>query len=268
MRVPELPPRHRSSPVRVSTRAGVPRRRSVIARAALAGGAVSVLALTAAPVGASAASDDCPRQRGTIATQPLGRVWHRGTTLYGCTAVYGHRPRTKRLGRWSATTRVSFDGVNVAWTVRRTVDGRRVDRIWAANIDSAQRWLKGAPLIPRAGATAPREARAQRVQVRDQGVAWVTQDGDVVLALRSPEDTPEAIGAAGTLTHSGQYLLLGSWSAMPARELAATLTLRELAGEGDECGAVNPYELTVRPDAAEPPIGVRWSGYWSSTNCS
>ena len=142
--------------------------------------------------------------------RPLGRVWHRGTTLYGCTAVYGHRPRTKRLGAWTPTTRVSFDGVNVAWTVRRTVDVRRVDRIWAANIDSGTRWLKGAPLIPRAGAPKAREERAQRVELRDQGVAWVTQAGDVVFALRSPEDVPEAIGAAGELRPAASTCVLAA----------------------------------------------------------
>ncbi len=224
-------------------------------------------AVPGAPAIARDASDDCPRQRGTIATAPLGRVWHRGTTLYGCTAVYGHRPRTKRLGSWSPTTRVSFDGVNVAWTVRCTVGERRVDRIWAANIDSGVRWLKGAPLIPRAGAPKAREERAQLVQLRDQGVAWVTQAGDVVFALRSPESSPEPIGGAAPKL-SGQYVLLGSFTALPARDLAATLTLKELPGDGDECGAVNPYELTVQPDANQPALGVRWDGYWSSTNCS
>ena len=91
--------------------------------------------------------------------------------------------------------------------------------------------------------------------------------GDVVFALRSPQSVPAAIGTAGP-QHSGQYVLLGSWPSMPARELAATLTLHELPGDGDECGAVNPYELMVRPDAAAPALGVRWGGYWSSTNCS
>lgn len=157
--------------------------------------------------------------------------------------------------------------MNVAWTVRRTVDTAKKDRIWAANIDSGVRWLKGAPLIPRAGAPKAREERAQRVQLRDQGVAWVTQAGDVVVALRSPESIPQAIDAAALL-HSGQYVLVGSWIALPARDLAATLTLKELSGDGDECGAVNPYELTVQPDAAAPALGVRWDGYWSSTNCS
>ena len=230
--------------------------------------ALAVAPIPAAPASA-ASSQDCAPTKGTIAKRALGRVWHRGASLYGCTTVYSHRPRAKRLGPFPAgVSYVAFDGVNVAWTVRRTVGYRRVDRIWVANIDSGQRWLKGAPLVPRTESTPRREERAQLIALRDQGVAWVTQAGDVVLALRSPQDDPEPIGAAGALKASGQYVLLGSWTTPSAGKLAATLSLKELPGDGDECGAVNPYELTVQPDAGQPPIGVRRSGYWQSTNCA
>jgi hypothetical protein len=223
----------------------------------------------ASPAPAPAAkSYDCPATKGTIAKRALGRVWHRGTTLYGCTTVYGHRPKAKRLGPWTPTTRVAFDGVDVAWTVRRTVGYRRIDRIWAANVDSGRRWMRGYVLVPRTPSSEPREERAQSIALRDRGVAWVTQAGDVALALESPQDEPEAIGAAGALKPSGRYVLLGSFTTLSARALAATLALKELPGDGDECGAVNPYELTVQPDASQPPLGVRWSGYWQSTRCS
>jgi hypothetical protein len=232
------------------------------------------LAVTLAAAGLGAApapaakSYDCPATKGMISKRALGRVWHRGATLYGCTTVYGHRPKTKRLGPWTPTTRVAFDGVDVAWTVRRTVNYRRVDRIWAANIDSGRRWMQGYVLVPRTPTTEPREERVQSVELRDRGVAWITQAGDVVLALQSPQDEPEAIGAAGALKPSGRYLLVGSFTSLTPRTLAATLALKELPGDGDECGAVNPYELTVQPDPSHPPVGVRWSGYWQSTNCS
>src|SRR6185436_15259439 len=161
-----------------------------------------------APAGA-ATSQDCPATKGTLAKRSLGRVWHRGATLYGCTTVYAHRPRAKRLGLWTASTRVAFDGVNVAWTVRRTVGYRRVDRIWAANIDSGRRWLKGARLVPPAGGRPAHEARAQAVLLRDQGVALVTQDGDVALTLREPQDDPEPIGSAASVPAYKDFLLLG-----------------------------------------------------------
>ena len=130
--------------------------------------------------------------------------------------MYGHRPRAKRLGLWTASTRVAFDGVNVAWTVRRTVAYRRVDRIWAANIDSGKRWLKGARLVPPADGHPAREARAQAVLQRDQGVAWVTQDGDVVLTLRSPQDDPEPTGSAASVKPYKDFLLLGTGPAPPS----------------------------------------------------
>lgn len=230
--------------------------------AVLLAAAITVISAVFASA-AGAASRDCAARRGTLDTTPLGRVWHRGGVLFGCTTVYGHRPRTVRLGPWGPFSRVAFDGVNVAWTARRTVGGQRVDRIWAANIDSRTRWLRGAKLLP------AREVLVRAVLLRDQAVAWITQTSDVVLALRSPQDDPVAIGTVPRAVRPRErFLVVGSWPAVASRALAATTKLAELPGEGDECGAVNPYELTVQPDPAGPRIGVRWAGYWQSTNCS
>src|SRR5690348_5745498 len=71
----------------------------------------------AAPAAAARAARDCPAQRGTLARAPLGRVWHRGHSLYACTTAYARRPRSVRLGPWAPQTRVAWDGVNAAWTV-------------------------------------------------------------------------------------------------------------------------------------------------------
>lgn len=235
--------------------------RPVVAALLLAATIVVISATLA--IDTSAASSDCPARSGTLDKAPLGRVWHRGGTLFGCTTVYGHRPRTVRLGPWGPFSRVAFDGVNVAWTARRTVGGRRVDRMWAANVDSRTRWLRGAKLLP-AG-----EARVRAVLQRDQAVAWVTQTSEVVLALRSPQEAPVAIGTLpGALQPRKRSLLVGSWPGVASRALAGTAKLAELPGDGDECGAVNPYELTVQPDPTGPPLGARWAGYWQSTNCS
>ena len=63
--------------------------------------AVSALAATLALVcaaPASAKSDDCPPRKGTLVKKPLGRVWHKGHSLFGCTVVFDTRPRARRLG--------------------------------------------------------------------------------------------------------------------------------------------------------------------------
>jgi hypothetical protein len=47
--------------------------------------------------------------------------------------------------------------------------------------------------VPASGAAPAREARVQAIVVRDESVAWVTRTSEVVLALHSAEDEPEAI---------------------------------------------------------------------------
>ena len=229
----------------------------------------ALLSALAAPAAAQArTSRDCPAHRGTLATAPLGRVWHHGGALYGCTTVYGVRPRTVRLGPWTTGTKVAFDGVGVAWTVRRTTGGQTVDRAWSASAQTGRRWLLGTPLVPAAGATPGREARIQRIVLTDAGVAWVTRTSDVVLALHEPSDTPTAIGTLPAPLQPAKLLLLvGGWPAVPAAALAASAKLEELPGDGDECGGANDYRLTVTPDPAAPAVGAVWNGYWTRPHC-
>src|SRR5690348_10062111 len=87
------------------------------------------LAALLAPVAAHAAPKypDCPAKRGTLAKDGLGRVWHTKATLYGCTTVYGRKPRTQRLGPWKAGTKVAWDGARAAWSVPLVRDGVRSD---------------------------------------------------------------------------------------------------------------------------------------------
>lgn len=244
-----------------------PRVASLLAACALAG------VLAAAPAPASAASKratDCPVTRGTLAVSPhgFGRVWHQGTSLYACTTVYGHRPRARRMGPWAPGTRVSFDGVDLAWTVPMVIDGRGTDRVWAGNADSGKRWMLAQKPNP-GGATKPsREGRVQRIVAVDRSVAWVTKGGAVVGALEEVAGTPAVVGPLpGAPVVQKNLVLMGTWPAASAAALGATLKIAEEDGDGDECGGVNPYVMTVRPDPATPPAGVRWDGYWTSTNC-
>jgi hypothetical protein len=235
----------------------------IVNRLILATAAATFLAV--APAGAAS---NCPAKKGTLAKNSYGRVWHSGTSLYACTTVYGHRPRARRMGPYKPGTKVSFDGVNLAWTTPLTRDGVRSDRAWAGSADNGHRWMDGKRLIPASGDQPEREARILKLIARDRGAAWVTQDGDVTLALQFPETNPEAIGTLpAPLKADDKRLLVGSFGAATAAQLAATLKLTEGDGDGDECGGTNPYELTFQATPGTT-IGVRWWGSWISTNCS
>jgi len=230
--------------------------------------AASAIALAAAALAlagaapASAKSDDCPARKGTLVKKPLGRVWHKGHSLFGCTVVFDTKPRARRLGPWAPQTRVDFDGVEVAWTMPLVRNGVRSDRAWNASVQSGTRWASGARLVP------GREARIQRIMVADQGAAWVTRTGDVVLFVRLPNSDPVAVGGLpGPLVPDKSFLLVGTFTSIAPKALAATAKLAEGEGDGDECGGTNPYTLTVQPDPSAPPVGATWSGDWVRVDC-
>lgn len=228
---------------------------------------VCAVLLGAVPQDAHAARN-CPQRAGTISIKPLGRVWHQGGSLYACTTVYAKPPRARRVGPWKPGTKVAFDGVNAVWTVPLVRGGVRSDRVWGATAETGRRWLSGTRLIAPTAAAAAREARVQRLLATDQGAAWVTRTGEVVLAVKSPESDPEAVGALPAPLHADHSLVLvGRWAEAAPDALAASARLEELEGDGDECGGVNPYRLTVQPDAAGPRVGAVWMGGWSRPDC-
>ena len=238
---------------------------------ALAAAIALIATSLAAPGGALArTSRDCPARAHTLVKAPNGRVWHAGSSLYACSTAYGVRPRSFRLGPWARGARVAFDGVWAAWTTpHRIASGDIVDRGWAASALTGRRWLSGTPLVPASGPGAPRrEARAAWITVTDEGAAWITRTSDVVLALHHPDDTPSPIGTLpAPLLPAGNQLLVGSWPAVPAAQLAASAKLEELPGDGDECGGANDYRLTVQPDGVTGSVGAIWNGSWSRPNC-
>jgi len=239
--------------------------RKLLATAIAAGALVA-----AAPHGALAAPRSCPAKQGTLAkdSHGIGRVWHSKGSLYACTTVYGHRPRARRMGPYKPGTKVAFDGVNIGWTVPLTRSGVRSDRAWAGSADTGRRWLEGKRLIPASGDAPEREGRVQRIVLNDRGLAWVTRGGEVTFALESPEDTPRPIGTLpGPLLGDGERLFVGGFGPASAAQIAASLKLEILDGDGDECGGWNPYKLTFRTDPAGPLLGVDWGGGWTSTNC-
>jgi hypothetical protein len=236
----------------------------------LAATALALAALAAAaPSGAMARSHTCRHHHGTLAANSYGNVWHDSTSLLACTTVYDHPPRARRLGPWAPGTKLAWDGVNALWTVRHTSGGVTSDRMWAASADSGKRWLSGTKLVPGAPGAPFTDGQAQRILLRDQGAAWITKAGQVVMALHDPADDPTPIGTlvSSPLTAVKQLLLVGTYPASFVNAIAGTMKLDELDGDGDECGGVNPYRLTFNGDV-DIVAGATWDGYWESTNCS
>ena len=231
--------------------------------------ALVVLALVAAPAaGAAHKPRNCPAKRGTLAKNSYGRVWHQGKSLYACTTVYGRKPRAVRLGPWRGHAKVAWDGVTAAWTVPLVREGTRSDRVWIASAESGRRWVAGARAVPASASGAAHEGRIAKLVVDFEGAAWVTAAGDVVLVVHQPQADPKPVGTLpAALQASDKYLLVGSWPGTPAADLAGTLTLKSTSEDGDECGGVDLYTLTVKPQADADPVGATWDGAWERVDC-
>ncbi len=214
------------------------------------------------------AKGDCPARKGTLAKNALGRVWHQRASVYGCTTVYGHAPRARRMGPYKPGTKVAFDGVRVAFTVPLVRDGVRSDRVYAGDVDDGDRWLLGRVLVPKSATGPEREARIQRLAVHGLSAGWVTTTGEVVMAVRSSDGEPDPIGTLpGPLKGDRDLVLVGRFPDAGAPALAQSMQLKEGQGEGDECGGSIPYSLTVKPDPSAGRIGASWFGQYTNLNC-
>ena len=77
--------------------------------------------------------------------------------------------------------------------------------------------------------------------VADQGAAWITRSGDLVLFVRLPNSDPAPVGTPpGPLVPDKSSLLVGTFTGIAPKALAATAKLVEGQGEGDECVAATP----------------------------
>jgi hypothetical protein len=229
---------------------------------------LATLAVVVAVPTAAQAAKSCPQKQGTLAHDRFGRVWHAGHSLYACTTVYGRAPRTRRLGPYASGTKVAWDGSSAAWTVPLTRNGVRSDRAWVASAEDGKRWLLGTRLLPATATTAAAEARIQRLFVFGESAGWVTREGSVVLAVHSPQDTPQAFGTLPTAPQADHKLVLvGAWPTTAAGTLAATVQLGAFDGDGDECGGSETYRLTATPAGSAERIGVTWTGGWERPFC-
>ncbi len=231
--------------------------------------AVSTAAtLTSAAGPASAATRSCPARAGTLAKDSSSRIWHQGDSLYACTTGYGVAPRSKRLGPYAPGTRVALGGTNVAWTVRQTKEGRRTDRVWAADLFSGRRWMLAQKPNPGGVDKPSREVLIQRLALSGTALAWVTKGGDVVAALRDPVGPPTVIGTLpAPPVRQDKLFLIGSFADTPVAELGRSLKVTPGGGDGDECGGVEAIDFTVRPQAGGPVAGIRAEGGYASPVC-
>jgi hypothetical protein len=227
----------------------------------------AALALLIAPGADAASSKTCPAKANTLAKTNAGRVWHAGGSLYACTTIYGRKPNQKRLGPWRTGGKVAWNGSDAVWSVPRAKAGKVVgDRVYAGDAQDGSRWLLGA----RAGISA--EARTQRMFVYGTVGGWVTKDGSVVMAQRSPQDAPTAIGTLPAApVAAGKLVLVGRFTGLTPTDLGRTVKLDVTpgSGDGDECGGAEEYRLTLAPDASAPEtrVGVAWWGSWQRPFC-
>jgi hypothetical protein len=230
--------------------------------------ALATAALALVPSAADAASvKPCPAQKHTLAKASAGRVWYSGSSLYACTTVYGRKPNKVRLGPWRTGGKVAWDGSDAVWSVPLTKSGKVVgDRVYAADAEDGSRWLLGA----RAGVSA--EARTQRMFAWGTVGGWVTKDGTVVMAQRSPQDAPTAIGTLPAApVAAGKLVVVGTWTGVSPTDLGRTIKIDTTpgSGDGDECGGAEEHRLTLAPDASAPGtrVGVAWWGSWERPFC-
>lgn len=227
---------------------------------------IGVLLALVAPRADAASSKTCPARTHTLAKTSVGRVWSSGSSLYACTTVYGRQPNARRLGPWRSGGKVAWDGSDAVWSVPLTRGGHVVgDRVYAADAEDGSRWLLGA----RAGVSA--EARTQRMFAWGTTGGWVTRDGQVVFAQRSPTEAPKAIGTLpAPPVASGKLVVVGAWPGVSPTGLGRTVKLDTTpgSGDGDECGGAEEYRMTLVPDAASGArVGVAWWGSWERPYC-
>lgn len=228
--------------------------------------AATALAVAVAPSAAVAATKSCPARPNTLAKVWAGRVWASGGSLYGCTTVYGRKPNKVRLGPWRSGGKVAWDGSDAIWSVPLVRGGKVVgDRVYAADAEDGSRWLLGA----RAGVSA--EARTQRMFSWGVVGGWVTRDGTVVMTERSPQEPPKVIGTLpAPPVVSGKLLVIGRWTGVTPTELGRTVRINTTpgTGDGDECGGVEEYRMTLMPDPVSGDrVGVSWWGGWERPFC-
>lgn len=256
---------------------------------------LAAAALAVAAAGASAApalAADCPKKAGELSRKSAGVIWQSKGSLYLCTAYYEKPPITAKVGPWKkGTSHFAFDGNHVVWAVETNF---QEDRIYAAN-GPRNVWIKG--WRPVTGLTGVIDQQVARLAVYGDVAAWVTKEGQVVQAADDAvRDDIEQIGAgtpgAAAPPTTGEWgggdvaaykqglfspgdtkgrrRIIGRWTEYaknPAFIKSLKVSIDEGAGDGDECGGVNLYQVTVRPVPGQPRVGFASFVDWTSENC-
>ncbi|WP_320669028.1 hypothetical protein [Patulibacter defluvii] len=223
---------------------------------------LAVAAIAAVPSPADAASRSCPTNGRALYRQraPQLRVSVVDRTLWSCYRARGKRRVLRRLGLWSADSRVIVARGQVAWTTRRVVDGAPVDGLGALDPRTGRRWLATDDAIPAAAAATPAAPdRVLRLLVTDDAAAWVTANGTVAIALAKPgRGRPDGGVLRGgeedgvVPYRTGLTWFLRNFGPTEAPAIADRLRF-SIDGDGDECDWESSARLTT-----DVPGSNRW----------
>lgn len=269
----------------------------------MAAAVTTAAALLLTGVGAPSARADghvlpCGKHRHELARKLGSTLWEHGGSLYGCVAGYlddtannevdheGADPSysptpPRRLGPWSPSSRVVFDGVEAAWTARKQLkSGQLVDAVYAVDVNVGKPWLRAArPTFDLA------DRQIAALKLGQNFAAWVTTRGTVVAAAEGgfgDPSEPDAFdldlvgagtpGLVSALVPLDRRLLIGKFDAAAA-QAGSTLRLRRLSDadmENEECIGSYRWEVTVRPAPNGPRVGGIWRAAYfpSSIYCS
>jgi hypothetical protein len=226
-------------------------------RLAVLGAALLAFAAVTPP-----ASATCKHHSGTLASSYGNRVWHTGSTLFGCEGQNADQFPQVKLGRWAPGTKVKLAYGFVAWTVPGGSGTGRYDRVNAMSIaigSSWTSWLRNKRAVPAGTSSSAHDARVQSLVTRVAALAWITTMGDVVMGVQEPTKPPEPIGdLTTTLRAQKNLVLVGSWPKGSAADLAKSVKF--IFQQGDSaCSYVgDKYTLTVQPPGLADRAGARW----------
>jgi hypothetical protein len=252
---------------------------SSIRSSALASAALAAIVLGAASSANASSTPSCPKRSGELYTNSkvrapsAMRVFHDKKSLYGCQVVstrwskkqqrWIKKVSTKRLGRWTTGTKLSFDWYSktAIWTRPLAATDERpagYRRLWVARI-GGQSIVAGVKARP--GVLGPAsDGQIDALKVDAGLVAWASGDAAFLIPLQ--QKTPRfSDGFDAPPVSKGPIWQLGVWPGAGPR-LAETLEISNVVGVADECGGGGTATVSLSPadTALKAETSFGWDG--------